>query len=701
MADQAEKLYLGIDIGSTTYKAVILSQGGKVLATTYQRTQPVDSGRLACTGRCSGCGNCSMGAVRKKTDDFLKKAGFTFKDMAATVVTGSQIVDDTNRFIPFDFQVSEVSAHVAGAKFFYPDVDAIIDCGGQDSKCMVFNPKMDLWTSMMSGVCAAGTGSYLDSVAVKLGVPVEEIAGKVNYDSTTEFSSVCAVLSATSINKFKNRIPIGDLLAGACRAQARTILNSVGQLLLHRPGRRILFQGGVASNGAVAHYLRELTGSDIVIPEHHQVMGALGAACLAREYAGLRRGGAGLEKVQYEPSRGKSVRLRVTSTKRDFFSTDKSKPLVWRNLFFPTEILNAMDCRIRTLETYAALFGRKADKVKEALGRAAQKGFDGQTCSFLRMLEGMELEKPDYVVSTMQPCQQAERVFADLVREHNIPDRLYSLQTPINGHSRNAVEMMADGLAESVSLMEKAFGRKLDPARLEEACRLSNEAAALAKKCAHLRFTSPPLVRGSEAIYNAVVFSQLWGTQDLVDIQQAYYEELLAKKEWAEKRYALGDTHRLLWLHLPPFYDSKHLDFVEKTCNAPIVFEETNFVAWEPLDPKDPYRSLAKKLLQSGFLDPSLRVEYVKKAIPAGQFNGVILYTHGFGRCSLADRAFSKQLRETLDAAGVPLLALEGDCMDASIDPCSTVTKIASFVEALNFKRYGNIFGIGGKKADA
>ena len=693
MADQAEKLYLGIDIGSTTYKAVILSQGGKVLATTYQRTQPVDSGRLACTGRCSGCGNCSMGAVRKKTDDFLKKAGFTFKDMAATVVTGSQIVDDTNRFIPFDFQVSEVSAHVAGAKFFYPDVDAIIDCGGQDSKCMVFNPKMDLWTSMMSGVCAAGTGSYLDSVAVKLGVPVEEIAGKVNYDSTTEFSSVCAVLSATSINKFKNRIPIGDLLAGACRAQARTILNSVGQLLLHRPGRRILFQGGVASNGAVAHYLRELTGSDIVIPEHHQVMGALGAACLAREYAGLRRGGAGLEKVQYEPSRGKSVRLRVTSTKRDFFSTDKSKPLVWRNLFFPTEILNAMDCRIRTLETYAALFGRKADKVKEALGRAAQKGFDGQTCSFLRMLEGMELEKPDYVVSTMQPCQQAERVFADLVREHNIPDRLYSLQTPINGHSRNAVEMMADGLAESVSLMETAFGRKLDPARLEEACRLSNEAAALAKKCAHLRFTSPPLVRGSEAIYNAVVFSQLWGTQDLVDIQQAYYEELLAKKEWVEKRYALGDTHRLLWLHLPPFYDSKHLDFVEKTCNAPIVFEETNFVAWEPLDPKDPYRSLAKKLLQSGFLDPSLRVEYVKKAIPAGQFNGVILYTHGFGRCSLADRALSKHLRETLDSIGVPLLALEGDCMDASIDPCSTTTKISSFVEALNLNRYGNIFG--------
>ena len=129
--------YLGIDIGSTTYKAVVLSEAGEVLESTYQRTQPVDSGRLACTGRCSGCGNCNMGAVRKTTDLFLKEIGLTYAAMAAVVVTGSQIVDDTKRFIPFDFQVSEVSAHVAGARHFYPDVAAVIDCGGQDSTCMV------------------------------------------------------------------------------------------------------------------------------------------------------------------------------------------------------------------------------------------------------------------------------------------------------------------------------------------------------------------------------------------------------------------------------------------------------------------------------------------------------------------------------------------------------------------------------------
>ncbi len=688
------KTYLGIDIGSTTFKAVLLAEDGKVLRSVYKRTQPVESGKVSCTGHCNACGRCSGGAVKRLALEFLKVAGTSFDQIAAIVVTGSQIVEDTKKFIPYDFQVSEVTAHVAGAKFLHPDVDAIIDCGGQDSKCMVYNPPMNLWTSMMSGVCAAGTGSFLDSVAQKLGVKIEEVAEHVNYDSKTEFSSVCAVLSATSINKFKNRVPIGDLLAGACKAQARTILNSVGQLLLNAPGRKILFQGGVAFNKAVAYFLGKLTGSEIIIPQYHEVMGALGAAVIAKQLESLKKSGhLDLAKVEYEPTRGKSVLLRIKSTKHDFFSKDTTKPLVWRNLFFPTEILNALDCRVRTLETYAALFGRRADKVKEALGRAAQKGFDGQTCSFLRMLEGMDLEKPDYIVSTVQPCQQAERVFADLAREHKITNRLYSLQTPINAHSRNAVEMMADGLAEAVFEMERAFGRKLDPARLEEACVLSNEAAALAKRCQELRFTSPPLVRGSEAVYNAIVFSQLWGRQELVDIQKAYLEELQMKKEWAEKRYAIGDTHRLLWLHLPPFYDTRHLDYIETTCNAPIVFEETNFVGWEPLNPKDPYRSLAKKLLQSGFLDPELRVEYVKRAVPAGQFNGVILYTHGFGRCSLADRALSKHLREELDSINVPLLTLEGDCMDVSIDPCSTVTKIASFVEALNVNRYGNIFG--------
>ena len=388
-----------------------------------------------------------------------------------------------------------------------------------------------------------------------------------------------------------------------------------------------------------------------------------------------------------------TIAMRVSSNKRGFLFTQKDKPTVWRNLFFPTEILNAFGARILTLETYAALFGRSSKRVKAALDVAARKGFDQQTCSFLRMLEGLPLKTPDFAVSTSQPCQQGERIFADLARTYGFEDRFYSLHTPINLANTNAVGQIADGLRQSVEQMEEALGRKLDPARLEEACVLSNLAADYSRKCNELRWTSPPLIRGSEAVYNAVIFSQLWGTQELVDIQKTYYDELLVKKEWAEKRYNIEDTHRLLWLHLPPFYDSHYLEFLETTMNAPIVFEETNFVGWPNLNPLDPLRSLAKKLLFSGFLDPKLRIEYITKAAKIAKLTGCVLYTHGFGRCSLADRPFTKRLREALEKIGLPLLILEGDCMDASIDPCSTVTKITSFVESLNLKKYGNLFG--------
>ena len=125
----------------------------------------------------------------------------------------------------------------------------------------------------------------------------------------------------------------------------------------------------------------------------------------------------------------------------------------------------------------------------------------------------------------------------------------------------------------------------------------------------------------------------------------------------------------------------------------PIVFEEVNFVDWQELDPNNPYPSLARKLLTVGYLDPRLRVEYISANAAAAQLNGCILYNHGFGRCSLSDSCFAKHLREELKKVNLPLLILDGDCMDQTIDPCSTFTKIAAFTESLNSKKYGNIFG--------
>lgn len=258
-----QRWFLGIDIGSTTWKAVVLTDQGDVVHTLYRRTRSQPPTGLNCTGVCQCCGKCNLGAVFRSLKKWLASMGIGPNDVVRTAVTGSQVVDDIRRFIDYDVFVSEVTAHVAGAKHFYPNCRAVLDVGGQDSKAMRFDGRMRIWMSKMSGICAADTGAFLDAVAAKLNVPVEEMADHVNHDSTPQLSSVCAVLGATSVNKFKNRYPLGDVIAAACRAQARTIISGVGDLFRGYTGE-IVFQGGVASNCAVARYLHEITGNPVL-----------------------------------------------------------------------------------------------------------------------------------------------------------------------------------------------------------------------------------------------------------------------------------------------------------------------------------------------------------------------------------------------------------------------------------------------------
>jgi len=682
--------FLGIDIGSTTLKAVLLSDNGEVLHSLYQRTQPGKAKLTNCTGQCSKCGVCNIGALKKIITNFLNEANVKSEEIVSTVVTGSQIIEDNSNFIDYDFKVSEVTAHVAGTKQYYPDCKAILDVGGQDSKAMIYNDKMQMWTSKMSGICAAGTGAFLDSVALKLAIPIEKMAELANLESSLEFSSVCAVLSATSINKFKNRYPIEEIIGGACKAQARTIMSGVGDLFFNYNGK-IIFQGGVAANKAVRYYLEQVTGSEIIVPKHHKVMGALGAAYIGKNYMNIKSK-LKPNKVDYGNTKLKSVALRSKHTRKDFFGKS-DKEVVWRNLFFPTELLNAFDTKILTLETYAALFARNRKKVKNAFDIAASKGYTGaETCSFLRTLEGIDIPKPVFSVSTSQPCLQGERIIRDLIRNHEMDDKFYSLHTPVK-YDKNAIEHMAADLEHAASLLGKALGRKLDIGRLEEACEYSNQAREISLKCSDLRHSSPPLIRGSIAVYFAAIFSQLWGKKELVEIQNQFHQELLQRRDEIDGKVSLEDTHRILWLHLPPFYDTRLLDYIEVTCNTPIVFEEVNYTGWDKLDPKDPFRSLARKLLTVGFLDPQQRVEKIKKQAIIGKFNGCILYNHMFSRCAMADASFIKHLKHELNDASIPLLVLDGDCMDPTIDPCSTYTKINAYTEALNTKKYGNIFG--------
>ena len=85
-----EKLYLGIDIGSTTFKAVLMNERGKVRQTLYQRTKPVDTGRVRCAGVCAKCGACNFGQLRQTVDRFLLDAGSSrIPRISSLMISGS------------------------------------------------------------------------------------------------------------------------------------------------------------------------------------------------------------------------------------------------------------------------------------------------------------------------------------------------------------------------------------------------------------------------------------------------------------------------------------------------------------------------------------------------------------------------------------------------------------------------------------
>ena len=103
--------------------------------------------------------------------------------------------------------------------------------------------------------------------------------------------------------------------------------------------------------------------------------------------------------------------------------------------------------------------------------------------------------------------------------------------------------------------------------------------------------------------------------------------------------------------------------------------------------------AVSRKLLSVGFLDPELRATEIRNYAREAKITGFLLYNHMFGRCSMADSCFTKRLRGELQTVGVPLLVLDGDCLDETIDPCSTHTKVRAFIEALNRKKFGSLFG--------
>jgi predicted CoA-substrate-specific enzyme activase len=253
---------MGVDVGSVSTDVVIVDKNINVLESLYLRTK----------GRPINAIQEGLKSLKGKYDD---------KDIAAVGTTGSgrQIAASV---IGADVVKNEITSHAVAALHLDPDVKTIIEIGGQDSKIILLQNGVVL-DFAMNTVCAAGTGSFLDRQASRLDIPIDEF-GNYALKSTcpARIAGRCAVFAESDmIHKQQMGCSNSDIIKGLCNALVRNYLNNVAKGKEIHP--KIFFQGGVAANIGMKNAFEEALGEEISVPQNFKVMGAIGAAILAKE----------------------------------------------------------------------------------------------------------------------------------------------------------------------------------------------------------------------------------------------------------------------------------------------------------------------------------------------------------------------------------------------------------------------------------
>lgn len=266
LKDYKGNAYLGIDSGSTTIKLVLLSEKNEILYSYYATNQgkPLDR----------------MIEILKNLYDILP----TGIKIASSCVTGygENLVKAA---LKVDYGVVETIAHYKGAHYFQPNVDFILDIGGQDMKCLKIS-NGEITSILLNEACSSGCGSFLETFATSLGYEIKDFA-KIGLNSThpVDLGSRCTVFMNSMVKQAqKEGVPVADISAGLSYSVIKNTLYKVIKLKNKEEfGRNIVVQGGTFLNECVLRAFEKISEREVVRPNIAGLMGAFGAGIIAHE----------------------------------------------------------------------------------------------------------------------------------------------------------------------------------------------------------------------------------------------------------------------------------------------------------------------------------------------------------------------------------------------------------------------------------
>lgn len=258
-------MYLGIDVGSITTKIVLTDGEDRLIAHSYLR----NAGK-------------PIAAIQEGIRRIIQQAGNPIP-IEGVGTTGSAR-HLAAYLVGADVVKNEITAHAVAVIDYLPDAKTIIEIGGQDSKVIILRDHVVV-DFAMNTVCAAGTGSFLDQQASRLGVSIEDFGDlAIRSRNRVRIAGRCTVFAETDmIHKQQLGYEMEDIIAGLCDSLVKNYLNNVARGKDIVPP--VVFQGGVAANKGIRQAFERELGLELLIPHHFDLMGAIGAAKLARRAA--------------------------------------------------------------------------------------------------------------------------------------------------------------------------------------------------------------------------------------------------------------------------------------------------------------------------------------------------------------------------------------------------------------------------------
>jgi len=253
------EIFAGIDVGTTTTKAVVIDAAGEVLGRFVRRS-----------------GTDLSAAAMAAFEEAAAQAGIVPDAVRAIVATGYG-----RKNVPFAHETkTEIGCHGRGCYHYFPEAITVVDIGGQDNKIIKLDAQGKRAGFKMNRKCAAGTGAFLEEIAHKLDIPVGELDGLAQAAArTAQIGSYCTVFTATEVlDRIRAGEKVDDIVRGLFDSVAKRVVE------MDTLTNRVIMTGGVvAFNGIVAELLSARAGVEVEVAPHPQVMGAFGAALFAEK----------------------------------------------------------------------------------------------------------------------------------------------------------------------------------------------------------------------------------------------------------------------------------------------------------------------------------------------------------------------------------------------------------------------------------